>query len=203
MNTFKEKSKQTFNKQALDYDTSIQGEHARKLYKPIIENLQGKKIHSILDLGCGTGALLEQIRELNLAEELSGIDISAEMLKIAKSRLGNHATLILGDTEKLPFQDNSFDAIICNDSFHHYPLPHIVLEEVSRCLRENGILVIGDCWQPAGARQIMNLYMKHSNSGDVKIYSKKEMLQLLSKDFHNIEWKHLDTTSCMIVAYNN
>ena len=95
MNAFKEKSKQTFNKQALDYDTSIQGEHARKLYKPIIENLQGKKIHSILDLGCGTGALLEQIRELNLAEELSGIDISAEMLKIAKSRLGNHATLIL------------------------------------------------------------------------------------------------------------
>lgn len=203
MNTFKEKSKQAFNKQALDYDTSIQGEHARKLYKPIIENLKGKKIHSILDLGCGTGVLLEQIKELNLAEELSGIDISAEMLKIAKSRLGNHATLILGDTEKLPFQDNSFDAIICNDSFHHYPLPHIVLEEVSRCLRENGILVIGDCWQPTGARQIMNLYMKHSNSGDVKIYSKKEMLQLLSKNFHDIKWEHLDNTSCLIVAYNN
>lgn len=49
----------------------------------------------------------------------------------------------------------------------------------------------------------MNYYMKHSNSGDVKIYSKKEMLLLLSKDFHEIEWKSFGTTSCLIIAYNN
>ena len=54
-----------------------------------------------------------------------------------------------------------------------------------------------------GARQIMNYYMKHSNSGDVKIYSKKEMLLLLSKDFHEIEWKSFGTRSCLIIAYNN
>ena len=65
MNITKQKSQKTFDKQAADYDTNIQGEHARKLYKPIIENLKNKNIHSILDLGCGTGALLKEIKELN------------------------------------------------------------------------------------------------------------------------------------------
>ena len=66
MNITKQKSQKTFDKQAADYDTNIQGEHARKLYKPIIENLKNKNIHSILDLGCGTGALLKEIKELNI-----------------------------------------------------------------------------------------------------------------------------------------
>ena len=109
----------------------------------------------------------------------------------------------VGDSERLPFEDSSFDAIVCNDSFHHYPQPDIVEKEVSRCLKQNGVFIIGDCWQPIGARQIMNYYMKHSNSGDVKIYSKKEMLLLLSKDFHEIEWKSFGTRSCLIIAYNN
>ena len=185
MNITKQKSQKTFDKQAADYDTNIQGEHARKLYKPIIENLKNKNIHSIL------------------AEQLFGIDISPNMLEIAKNKLGNDATLILGDSERLPFEDSSFDAIVCNDSFHHYPQPDIVEKEVSRCLKQNGVFIIGDCWQPIGARQIMNYYMKHSNSGDVKIYSKKEMLLLLSKDFHEIEWKSFGTRSCLIIAYNN
>lgn len=203
MNITKPKSQKTFDKQAADYDTNIQGEHARKLYKPIIENLKNKNIHSILDLGCGTGALLKEIKELNIAEQLFGIDISPNMLEIAKNKLGNDATLNLGDSERLPFEDSSFDAIVCNDSFHHYPQPDIVEKEVSRCLKQNGVFIIGDCWQPIGARQIMNYYMKHSNSGDVKIYSKKEMLLLLSKDFHEIEWKSFGTRSCLIIAYNN
>ena len=176
---------------------------SQKLHDEIEENLKNKNIHSILDLGCGTGALLKEIKELNIAEQLFGIDISPNMLEIAKNKLGNDATLILGDSERLPFEDSSFDAIVCNDSFHHYPQPDIVEKEVSRCLKQNGVFIIGDCWQPIGARQIMNYYMKHSNSGDVKIYSKKEMLLLLSKDFHEIEWKSFGTRSCLIIAYNN
>ena len=42
MNITKQKSQKTFDKQAADYDTNIQGEHARKLYKPIIENLKNE-----------------------------------------------------------------------------------------------------------------------------------------------------------------
>ena len=40
MNITKQKSQKTFDKQAADYDTNIQGEHARKLYKPIIVSVE-------------------------------------------------------------------------------------------------------------------------------------------------------------------
>ena len=42
------------------------------------------------DLGCGTGALLKEIKELNIAEQLFGIDISPNMLEIAKNKLGRY-----------------------------------------------------------------------------------------------------------------
>ena len=190
-----------YNKNSEEYFNSTLNVDMTNTYKAFLKLVP--KGGKILDLGCGTGALLKEIKELNIAEQLFGIDISPNMLEIAKNKLGNDATLILGDSERLPFEDSSFDAIVCNDSFHHYPQPDIVEKEVSRCLKQNGVFIIGDCWQPIGARQIMNYYMKHSNSGDVKIYSKKEMLLLLSKDFHEIEWKSFGTRSCLIIAYNN
>lgn len=49
----------------------------------------------------------------------------------------------------------------------------------------------------------MNYYMKYSNSGDVKIYLKKEMLLLLLKDFYEIEWKFFGIRFCLIIVYNN
>lgn len=46
----------------------------------------------------------------------------------------------------------------------------------------------------------MNFYMKHSKSGDVKIYSKKEMENLLSKDFGTVLWEHISNTSSLTIA---
>lgn len=46
----------------------------------------------------------------------------------------------------------------------------------------------------------MNFYMKHSKSGDVKIYSKKEMENLLSKDFCTVLWEHISNTSSLTIA---
>lgn len=201
MDLNKENSKRTFDKQAISYDTDIAGEHARKLYAPILNLLKQEEfVGSVLDLGCGTGALLESIYNLNITEKLSGIDLSPNMIEEAKNKIGANARLYIGDAENLPFEDDVFNTVICNDSFHHYPSPDKVIKEVSRVLKEDGIFIIGDCWQPAGARQIMNFYMKHSKSGDVKIYSKKEMEDLLSNDFHTVLWRRINNTSSLIIA---
>ena len=201
MNQNKENSKKTFDKQAISYDTDIVGEHARNLYAPILKKLkQEEHVGSLLDLGCGTGALLESIFNLNITRQLSGIDLSSNMIEEAKKKIGDNAKLYLGDAENLPFENSLFDTVICNDSFHHYPSPDKVVKEVSRVLKKGGLFIIGDCWQPAGARQIMNFYMKHSKSGDVKIYSKKEMENLLSKDFGTVLWEHISNTSSLTIA---
>ena len=156
MNTIKENSKAAFNQQAATYDKDIKGQHARSLYPVLLEKLSHIPFHSALDLGCGTGEMLKLIIQKDAHKELCGIDLSEEMLAVAKSKLPEQVKLLLGDSESLPFPDNTFDVVYCNDSFHHYPAPQNVLKEVHRVLKPGGTFLMGDCWQPFVGRVIMN-----------------------------------------------
>ena len=129
-----------------------------------------------------------------------GIDISEEMLAVAKSKLPEQVQLLLGDSELLPFSDGSFDVVYCNDSFHHYPSPQNVLREVHRVMKPGGTFLMGDCWQPYVGRVIMNFYMRHSKEGDVKIYSEAELVSMLSTYFHNVSWKQVGDTACIAMG---
>lgn len=108
--------------------------------------------------------------------------------------------LLLGDSEALPFPDNAFDVVYCNDSFHHYPAPQNVLREVNRVLKPGGTFLMGDCWQPFVGRVIMNFYMRHSKEGDVKIYSEAELVSMLSAYFHNVSWEQVGNTACIAMG---
>ena len=134
MNDLKEKSKAAFNQQAATYDTDMQGQHARSLYPILLERLSHISYQSALDLGCGTGEMIKQIMQSDNHKELYGIDLSEEMLSVAKGKLPDQVKLLLGDSESLPFPDNFFDVVYCNDSFHHYPAPQNVLSEVQRLI---------------------------------------------------------------------
>ena len=200
MNTIKENSKAAFNRQAATYDRDIKGQHARSLYPFMLKKLSDISFQSALDLGCGTGEMLKLILQKNEHKDLYGIDLSEEMLAVAKSKLPNRVRLFLGDSESLPFPDNSFDVVYCNDSFHHYPAPQNVLMEVHRVLKPGGTFLIGDCWQPSLGRVIMNFYMRHSKEGDVKIYSKSELVSMLSTYFHNVSWERVGNTACIAIG---
>ena len=131
---------------------------------------------------------------------LYGIDLSEKMLHVAKSKLPEQVKLLLGDSEALPFPDNTFDVVYCNDSFHHYPAPMNVLREVHRVLKLGGTFLMGDCWQPLVGRIIMNFYMRHSKEGDVKIYSEAEIVSMLSKYFRNVSWEQIGNTACIAMG---
>ena len=104
------------------------------------------------------------------------------------------------DSESLPFPVHSFDVVFCNDSFHHYPAPQNVLREVHRVLKPDGTFLIGDCWQPFIGRVIMNAFMRYSKEGDVKIYSKAEMVLMLSECFHTVSWERIGNTACIAMG---
>lgn len=197
MNDQKEKSKAAFNQQAATYDTDMKGQHARSLYPILLDRLSHISYHSVLDLGCGTGEMMKQILQTDNCKELYGIDLSEEMLAVAKSKLPDQVKLLLGDSESLPFPDNFFDVVYCNDSFHHYPAPRNVLSEVQRVLKPGGTFLMGDCWQPYIGRVIINFYMRHSKEGDVKIYSETEMVSMLSEYFHDVSWERIGNTACI------
>ena len=152
---YKEKSKQTFNGQAKIYDSTYNGKHAKKLYNGVIEKVNNLNCKKVLDVGCGTGTILSLLSK-NQNASFSGVDLSEQMINIAKEKLNNSVELKIGDSEQLPWDNNTFDAIICTDSFHHYPEPEKVLNEVARVLQPNGHLIVGDPWIISPFRQAIN-----------------------------------------------
>ena len=197
MDRTKENSKASFDRQAAGYDQGMRGQHARSLYPLLLARLARIPFRTALDLGCGTGEMMRLLLQADPGRELYGLDLSEEMLAEARAKLQGRAALTVGDSESLPYPDGMFDVVYCNDSFHHYPAPEKVLGEVFRVLRPGGTFLLGDCWQPPVGRAIMNVYMRHSKTGDVKIYSRKELTALLAEYFHDVTWERAGLTACI------
>lgn len=200
----KARSRAAFNEQAATYDEGMQGSHARALYPYILEeakrSLAGVCTPHVLDVGCGTGALSEQLLAALPDCRLTGIDLSSAMVERARIRLAARAEVIEGDAERLPFRDESFDLVVCNDSFHHYPDPDRAAFQMWRVLLRGGTLVMGDTWQPAPARSIMNAWMPFAHEGDVRIYSEAELRSIFGAWFQHVDWRRIGATACLVVA---
>lgn len=201
MTDYKNLSKSAFNVQANTYDVDKTGKHARGQYKYVLNELQQLDFQKILDVGCGTGEILKSIKERYSFVQLYGLDISEEMLKQANDKLKGTATLILGDAENITLETNSFDLLLCTDSFHHYPNPQQAISEFYRVLKHGKFLLIADYWKPFPIRQIMNLFISYSNEGDVKIYSKKEIIEFLKRGgFQEIIYKKIKSSGYLVIA---
>ncbi|MDM5143303.1 putative methyltransferase YcgJ [Lactococcus lactis] len=92
---------------------------------------------------------------LNRKEKIfgSGLDISSEMIKIAQVKHPNF-TFKQGSAQKIPFNNESFDLIICSASFHHFPLPELFLIKAECLLRPNGRLVIAEIHIPLSSQNL-------------------------------------------------
>lgn len=187
----KSNSQASFDRQAATYDVDRNGSHARKAYKPILTEILAQNYSSLLDVGAGTGEMLRMLINARPEARYAGIDLAENMLKAAGEKLGRSADLLQGDAEKLPLPGHSFDIIICNDSFHHYPNPATALAEFKRVLNPGGMLLISDYRMAFPLRQLMNLFIRYSQDGDVHIYSKGE-LRRLTQDAGFTHWIYND-----------
>lgn len=201
MNDSKLASQQAFNRQAPTYDQDRNGNHARQQYAPVLDRIKALQFSNLLDVGCGTGELLKQLTADYTSVQFTGVDLSEKMLGVAQIKLKDTAKLVLGDAENLLFDDNSFDLVICNDSFHHYPHPQKAIFEFWRILKKGGILLISDYWTPFPIRQIMNFFLPYSNNGDVKIYSQREIVSFLnSAHFEKIDYSRVNNSAYIVTA---
>ncbi len=78
----------------------------------------------LLDIGCGTGALLHAVSISYPRTKLAGVDLSAEMIEIARAKLGPAAVLERGRAEHLPFPDDTFDVVVSTSVLHFLRRPH-------------------------------------------------------------------------------
>ncbi len=145
-----------FDRWARSYDRSWLNELAflpalRVCQEEIIrwQTWRGWRPFRLLDVGCGTGRLLERLSGQPDAELLVGLDYSPAMIQRAAQKLGplrsaKKLRLVLGDAHRLPFAEQSFDVVTCCHSFHHYPNQAQVIAGFARVLRPGGLLLIVD-----------------------------------------------------------
>ena len=98
----------------------------------------------VLDVGCGTGFATEGL--LGETEHVHGLDQSAHQLERAFAKFGRHGSVKFyrGDAERLPFRDDSFDALWSSGSIEYWPDPVAALREFRRVVRPGGtVLVVG------------------------------------------------------------
>ncbi|MEO7015199.1 MAG: class I SAM-dependent methyltransferase [Leifsonia sp.] len=95
----------------------------------------------ILDVGCGSGALLRFLGPARPDVELTGVDPAADMVREAASA---RATVLRARAEELPFADGSFDLLVSSTSFSHWQDHAAGLAECHRVLTPGGSLVLAD-----------------------------------------------------------
>lgn len=183
---------------AASYGAHLAGKHAATLYERVVKAVDELHPSSLLDVGCGNGNLLALLG--NGERSLAGADLSPEMIKHAQKKLGDSVDLKMADSERLPWNSGSFDAITCTDSFHHYPSPERVLLEMSRVLKPRGHLVIADPWAPTPFRWIVNFLFKFTRSGDVKLYSMDEWTRMMDATGFQITRLANCSSSMLLVA---
>lgn len=93
----------------------------------------------VLDAGCGTGALLDRLKD-RAEIELYGLDFSGQALAYTRQR--GHARLVQGDLTRLPFPDGTFDVVTALDVVEHVREDEQALREVNRVLRPDGVLLV-------------------------------------------------------------
>ena len=117
-----------------------------KWRKKVLQLVSDKNPKTILDIATGTGDLAILMTATS-AEKIIGLDISAGMLdvgrkKIECKKLSDKIEMILADSENMPFEDNTFDAITVAFGVRNFETLEKGLGEILRVLKPNGIFVI-------------------------------------------------------------
>ena len=93
----------------------------------------------VLDVACGTGVLFPDYLARNV-HSLTAIDISSEMVRIAREKFPQ-ATVLLGDVTETDFHQ-TFDCIVVYNAFPHFPEPEKLIAKLSGLLKPGGILTV-------------------------------------------------------------
>lgn len=197
---FVELSKKWFDNQAPVYDEKnviLYSKYGKISCKNISDYLKDKKYNSLLDIGCGTGYLIDMLSR-NHKAKYTGLDLSPKMIDECNKKKIKNAVFVEGRSDELPFDDNTFDIVTCSQSFHHYPETDKPLKEALRVLKPGGLYIISDTgvgpFKMFGVKVDDFIYRTFSNTGDCNISYLEKMVKDMEKNGFKILHKEKVTT---------
>lgn len=184
MHQLEKNSINQFTQWADNYDNPFTSITFRQTNSHIVKLLNPKPNSSLLDVGCGSGILIEKLLSLNKNLKLYGLDITPKMVDVAKKKFRNdpNVEITLGSAIKMPHKDNLFDYVTCASSFHHHPDPFHSVKEMVRVLKPGGKLLILDmCIEGFLRKLFFKIENVYHNEGKVFRLTNKEMYDLYKK----------------------
>ena len=180
-------SRRHFDRLAGEYDSSFTRQMPAygRMHQTILSMaaLGGRELGRVLELGAGTGTLTKKLLERFPSVEVTAVDLSAEMLALARPKLafaGGRVILREADVSSADL-GTGYDAVVSAIAFHHVPARKKapVIAALHGALNEGGALVIGDTFKAAspriaeGLRQINEQQLRQAGMTDEDIEQRK------------------------------
>lgn len=172
-----------YSRLAPDYDTRWSF-YVETTTSATIARLSPPPTGRVLDVGCGTGALLQKLARKFPQARLAGVDPAPEMLAVARRRVSPETELREGWAEDLPFAEGAFDVIVSCSMFHYSRQPIAALVEMTRVLRPGGKLVITDWCGDYLACRVCDWWLGLVSPAHFTVYRERECLRLLKEAGH-------------------
>ena len=146
--------------------------------KQVVELVKAGNAKKVMDIATGTGDLAILLAKSDI-DDVTGLDISPGMLEIGKQKvndegLSSKIDMIIGDSEELPFQEATFDAITVAFGVRNFENLELGLQEILRVLKPKGSLIVLETSQPSKfpVKQGFQFYSKYIIPTIGKIFSK-------------------------------
>jgi ubiquinone/menaquinone biosynthesis C-methylase UbiE len=136
----------------------------------------------LLDIGCGTGAFLLAVTMRHPEMDIAGVDVSTDMLDVARRRLPESAILRVASADTLPFPDGSFDIVVTTSAFHFFRVPDAALREIHRVLRPGGALVVTDWCDDYLTCRVCDRLLRLFAPAHHRIYGSAECRRFLERE---------------------
>lgn len=122
----------------------------------------------VLDVAVGTADLTIEMLRRNKAEQVTGLDLSREMMRIGQQKTKaagqeSAVSFVYGNAQQMPFEDNSFDAVTCAFGCRNFQDLGAGLAEMRRVLKPGGQVTILEFSYPSNrfVRTLYDLYFTH------------------------------------------
>lgn len=135
----------------------------------------------VLDVGCGTGALLDRALAAEPSLSCTGVDVTREMLRLAARRLGARASMVRGSGDALPLRDACMDLVVSTSALHYMPDALCVLREIRRVLRSGGTLVVTDWCADFRTMRWLDRVLRVVDPAHVRTMRRLELADLLAQ----------------------